>query len=149
TQGFDWRDRETLYVTDHGHSGERMRRAHDEVNVARAGDNLGWPGIYSCESREGMVSPSLTFEEALPPGGAAVYTGDAIPEWKGSLLIGTLGSRHLHRVVFDSREPRRVDQHEVYLRSTYGRLREVLMGPDGHLYVTTSNCDGRGSCGPR
>jgi aldose sugar dehydrogenase len=149
TQGFDWKDRETLYVTDHGPSGETMRSAHDEVSVARAGDNLGWPGIYSCESREGWVSPSLTFEEAAPPGGAAIYTGDAIPEWKGSLLIGTLGSRHLHRVVFDTQEPGRVAQHEVYLRNTRGRLRDVLMGPDGHLYVTTSNCDGRGSCGPR
>lgn len=149
TQGFDWKDRETLYVTDHGPSGELMRRAHDEVNVARAGDNLGWPTIYSCEAREGMVSPSLTFEEALPPGGAAIYTGDAISEWKGSLLIGTLGSRHLHRVEFDAQEPRRVARHEVYLRNTHGRLREVVMGPDGHLYVTTSNCDGRGGCGPR
>lgn len=149
TQGFDWKDREMLYVTDHGPSGETMRRAHDEVNVARAGDNLGWPGIYSCEARQGMVSPSLTFEEAMPPGGAALYTGDAIPEWKGSLLIGTLGSRHLHRVVFDAQEPQRVARHEVYLRNTRGRLRDVLMGPDGHLYVTTSNCDGRGDCGSR
>jgi glucose/arabinose dehydrogenase len=148
-QGFDWKDRETLYMTDHGPSGETMRRAHDEVSVARAGDNLGWPGIYSCESREGMVSPSLTFEEAMPPGGAAIYTGDAISEWKGSLLIGTLGSRHLHRVVFDVQEPHRVARHEVYLRNTRGRLRDVVMGPDGHLYVTTSNCDGRGDCGAR
>jgi glucose/arabinose dehydrogenase len=149
TQGFDWKDRDTLYMTDHGPSGETLRRAHDEVSVARAGDNLGWPGIYSCESREGMVSPSLTFEEAMPPGGAAVYTGDAISEWKGSLLIGTLGSRHLHRVVFDAQEPHRVARHEVYLRNTRGRLRDVVMGPDGHLYVTTSNCDGRGDCGSR
>jgi glucose/arabinose dehydrogenase len=149
TQGFDWKDRETLYVTDHGPSGETSRRAHDEVSVARAGSNLGWPDIYSCEAREGLVTPSLTFADAMPPGGAAIYTGDAISEWKGSLLVGTLGSRHLHRVVFDAQEPRRVAQHEVYLRNTRGRLREVLMGPDGHLYVTTSNCDGRGDCGPR
>jgi glucose/arabinose dehydrogenase len=149
TQGWDWKDRETLYLTDHGPSGDTLRRAHDEVNVARAGDNLGWPEIYSCESREGMVTASLTFEDAMPPGGAALYTGDAIPEWKGSLLIGTLGSSHLHRVVFDAEDPRRVAQHEVYLRNTHGRLRDVLMGPDGHLYVTTSNCDGRGNCGAR
>jgi aldose sugar dehydrogenase len=149
TQGWDWKDRDTLYVTDHGPSGETMRRAHDEISLARAGDNLGWPDIYSCESQAGMVSPSLTFAEAMPPGGAALYTGDAISEWKGSLLVGTLGSRHLHRVVFDAEEPRQVAKHEVYLRGTHGRLREVLMGPDGHLYVTTSNCDGRGDCGAR
>ncbi|WP_224368938.1 PQQ-dependent sugar dehydrogenase [Hyalangium versicolor] len=148
-QGWDWKDRETLYVTDHGPSGELMRRGHDEINVARAGENLGWPDIYSCETKSGQVSPSLTFKDAMPPGGASIYTGDAISEWKGSLLVGTLGSRHLHRVVFDAQEPRRVAKHEVYLRDTYGRLRDVLMGPDGHLYVTTSNCDGRGDCGPR
>ncbi|HEX8700177.1 MAG TPA: PQQ-dependent sugar dehydrogenase [Myxococcaceae bacterium] len=149
TQGFDWKDPSTLYLTDHGPSGDTGRRAHDEVSLARAGDNLGWPDIYSCETGEGLVTASLTFEDAAPPGGAALYTGDAISEWKGSLLIGTLGSRHLHRVVFDAQQPSRVAQHEVYLRNTHGRLREVLMGPDGHLYLTTSNCDGRGSCGPR
>jgi glucose/arabinose dehydrogenase len=149
TEGWDWKDRDTLYLVDHGPSGELMRRDHDEVNVAHAGDNLGWPVIYGCDTHEGMVTPSLTFKDAMPPGGAALYTGDAISEWKGSLLVGTLGSTHLHRVVFDTQEPRRVAQHEVYLRNTHGRLRDVLMGPDGHLYVTTSNCDGRGDCGPR
>ncbi|SEL48177.1 Glucose/arabinose dehydrogenase, beta-propeller fold [Stigmatella aurantiaca] len=149
TQGFDWKDAGTLYFTDHGPSGERMLRGHDEVSVARKGDNLGWPTVYRCESSAGLVTPALTWHDAVPPGGAALYTGSAIPEWKDSLLIGTLGSRHLHRVVFSPENPSQVAQHEVYLDNTHGRLRETLMGPDGHLYVTTSNCDGRGSCGPR
>lgn len=149
SEGWDWKDPSTLYLTDHGPSGELGRTGHDEVNVAHAGENLGWPTLYSCEAAQGLVSPSLTWESAVPPGGAALYTGTAIPEWKGSLLVASLGARHLHRVVFDTQEPRRVSQHEVYLRDTYGRLREALMGPDGHLYVTTSNCDGRGTCGER
>ena len=143
TQGFDWIDADTLAVTDHGPSGEYQGRSdHDEVNVARAGDNLGWPTVYACEAADGHVAPSMTWSEALPPGGAAIYSGDAIPEWQGSLLIGTLGSAHLHRVVFDGD---RVSQHEVYVAGE-GRLRDVAMGPDGELYVTTSNCDGRGEC---
>lgn len=149
TQGFDWRDGATLLVTDHGPSGDTGRSGHDEVNVARAGANLGWPGIYSCESRSGMVTPALTWEQAVPPGGAAIYTGDAIPEWKGSLLVGVLGAEHLHRVVFDAASAR-VTLHEAYFRGAppqgFGRLREVIMGPDKQLYVTTSNCDGRGDC---
>jgi aldose sugar dehydrogenase len=148
-QGFDWKDAGTLYFTDHGPSGELLRRGHDEVNVVRKGDNLGWPTIYRCESGAGLVTPSLTWSTATPPGGAALYTGSAIPEWKDSLLIGTLGSRHLHRVVFSQEHPTQVARHEVYLDNTHGRLRETIMGPDGHLYVTTSNCDGRGDCGAR
>lgn len=144
TQGFDWLDGKTLLITDHGPSGELGRSGHDEVNVARAGDNLGWPTIYGCGRSGSLVLPRLTWREAVPPGGAAIYRGSAIPEWKGSLLVGVLGSTHLHRVVFDAE--RRVASHEVYFDGTLGRIREVISGPDGELYLTTSNCDGRGSC---
>lgn len=147
TQAFDWLNDSLLYVADHGPSGERGRQGHDEVSIASAGDNLGWPDIYGCEESEGMVTPILTWSNAAPPGGAAVYTGDLIPEWKGSLLVGTLRSEHLHRVVYDPQQGKLVE-HEVYFdgNAGYGRLRDVVMGPDGALYVTTSNCDGRGSC---
>ncbi|NDJ19284.1 PQQ-dependent sugar dehydrogenase [Myxacorys almedinensis] len=146
SQGFDWANPSTLWVADHGPSGELGRSGRDEINVARAGDNLGWPTIYGCQTQEGLVAPALTWNSAVPPGGAAVYTGDAIPEWKGSLIVGTLGSRHLHRVAFDPNNPGQVQRNEVYLRGEWGRLREVVMSPDGELYVTTSNCDGRGDC---
>ncbi|MFW9261414.1 PQQ-dependent sugar dehydrogenase [Nostoc sp. CALU 546] len=146
TQGFDWHDASTLWVTDHGPSGELGRSGHDKVSVARAGDNLGWPTIYRCESGEGLITPSIVWRQALPPGGAAIYTGNSIPEWKGSLIIPTLRSEHLQRVVFNPQSPQKVERHEVYLQGKYGRLREAIMGPDGELYVTTSNCDGRGSC---
>jgi glucose/arabinose dehydrogenase len=149
TQGFDWLNKSTLWVTDHGPSGELGRTGHDKVSIAKVGDNLGWPVIYGCESRKGMVTPSLSWEQAVPPGGAAIYTGNTIPEWKGNLIVGTLGSRHLHRIVFDLANPRRVRLHEVYFQNQLGRLREVVMGPDGQLYVTTSNCDGRGECPPQ
>jgi aldose sugar dehydrogenase len=148
TQGFDWLTPSTMVVTDHGPSGELGRSDHDEVNVAHAGENLGWPTIYGCESGEGMVSPVLSFDTATPPGGAAFYTGTKIPEWKGSLLVGTLKSKHLHRVWFTAEGA--LAGHEVYFEGDpptgYGRLRDVIMGPDGDLYVTTSNCDGRGEC---
>ncbi|MFW6290459.1 MAG: PQQ-dependent sugar dehydrogenase [Mariniphaga sp.] len=146
TQGWAWPDSDdanTLWVTDHGPSGEMMRFGHDEVNIVSANDNLGWPAIYKCESEPGMISPSLVWQNAVPPGGAAIYTGNDIPEWKGNLIIGTLGSRHLHRVVIENGK---VDSHEVYFENQHGRLREVIMSPEGDLYITTSNCDGRGSC---
>ncbi|GCL35104.1 hypothetical protein SR1949_01960 [Sphaerospermopsis reniformis] len=149
TQGFDWLDKSTLWVTDHGPSGDLGRRGHDELSLAKAGDNLGWPTIYRCESKKGMVTPSIVWREALPPGGAVIYTGNSLPEWKGSLIIATLRSQHLQRVVFNPQSPQKIERHEVYLQGQYGRLREAIMGTDGELYVTTSNCDGRGNCPPQ
>jgi glucose/arabinose dehydrogenase len=150
-EGFDWQDPQTLVLADHGPSGELNRSGHDEVTVARKGDNLGWPTIYGCEARKGLLSPSIAWVEALPPGGAAIYTGDAIPGWKGSLVMGVLGAKQLHRIVFGS-DRRTVASNEVYFEGDppagLGRLRDVVMGPDGQLYVTTSNCDGRGRCPP-
>jgi glucose/arabinose dehydrogenase len=61
TQGFDWIDPSTLWVSDHGPSGELGRSGHDKVSVARAGDNLGWPTIYRCESRQGLVTPAIVW----------------------------------------------------------------------------------------
>ena len=148
TEAFDWLDARTLIVADHGPSGELGRSGHDEVSVARAGDDLGWPDIWRCEAARGRVAPALVFREAVPPGGGSMYRGDAIPAWRGSFLIGTLRSRHLHRVVLGA--DGRVTAHEVYLAGDppkgLGRLREVVQGPDGALWVTTSNCDGRGTC---
>ncbi|TVP56657.1 MAG: PQQ-dependent sugar dehydrogenase [Nodularia sp. (in: Bacteria)] len=150
TQGFDWYNPSTLFVTDHGPSGELGRRGEDKVSVLQAGENMGWPAVENCEAESEFVRPSLVWREAVPPGGAAIYTGDSIPEWKGNLIIGTLGSRHLHRVVFDSDNPRQVQDHEVYFQGNspdgFGRIRDVIMGQDGELYITTSNCDGRGNC---
>ena len=151
-QGFDWLEDGRMVVTDHGPSGipnEGGRRGHDELTVASPGDNLGWPTIYACEEREGMLTPSMTWANAMPPGGTAVYTGEEIPEWRGDVFIGVLGFGdeigHLHRIRLAANGD--VELSETYLRGDYGRMREVMMGPDGGLYVTTSGCDGRGSCG--
>ncbi|MEE8169854.1 MAG: PQQ-dependent sugar dehydrogenase [Phycisphaerae bacterium] len=153
TQGLDWRDDGLLVMTDHGPSGgpaEGFRSGHDEFNVAYRGANLGWPDIFACETAAGMVSPSMTWAEAMPPGGAAVYTGTEIPEWRGDVFIGVLGGEnvgHLHRLRLSG--DGNVVISETYLRGDqgFGRLRDIQMGPDGGLYVTSSNCDGRGTCG--
>jgi glucose/arabinose dehydrogenase len=149
-EGFDWRDDGVLYVADHGPSGELGRSGHDEVSLARAGDNLGWPDIFGCEARDGRVSPSIAFTKAHPPGGVAFYGGDTLADWKNALLIGTLGTRELLVLHFDAQDPKRVTRHEAYFRGDapegHGRLRDVVIGPDGAPYVTTSNCDGRGTC---
>jgi glucose/arabinose dehydrogenase len=148
TQGFDWLDNSTLAITDHGPSGELGRSGEDKVSVASAGDNLGWPTIKDCGLGQGLITPSIVWQKALPPGGATIYRGDAIPEWKGSLIIATLRSQHVQRIVFDPNSPGQVRLNEVYLQRDEGRLREAIASPDGELYITTSNCDGRGNCPP-
>jgi glucose/arabinose dehydrogenase len=152
-EAFDWRPDGALVIADHGPSGEMGRSGHDRVVVAaKPGANLGWPEAYGCGARDGMTPPALAWVDAAPPGGASFYTGGAILEWKGSFLVGTLGSRHLHRVVLAASDPSRLEQHEVYFHGDpplgLGRVREVVTGPDGAPWLTTSNCDGRGRCPP-
>jgi glucose/arabinose dehydrogenase len=147
-EAFDWLGDGSIVIADNGPSGELGRRGHDEVSVARAGANLGWPTIYGCEERAGMVTPVLATRQAMPPGGGVLYRGDAVPAWKGSFLVGTLGSRLLQRVVL--KEDGTLASHEIYLEGDppagLGRIRDVVQAPDGSIWVTTSNCDGRGTC---
>jgi glucose/arabinose dehydrogenase len=82
----------------------------------------------------------------VPPSGASIFRGDKIPAFKGDLLVTTLRSEHLHRVIFDKAPPHRIIGHEVYFRKTYGRLRGGLTGPDGAFYVLTGNCDSITTC---
>lgn len=148
-EAFDWVDERTLVIADHGPSGEFGQTGQDEVDIARAGDNLGWPKIHGCGTGDGMVTPVLSWRDAAPPGGGMYYTSEVIPAWRGSFLVATLRAKHLHRVAID-RATHRVSAHEVYFAgdppSGLGRLREIVVGPDQQLYVTTSNCDGRGVC---
>ncbi len=152
TQGFDWIAPDRMVVTDHGPTGlpqEGAREGHDEISVGGKGANLGWPIVYGCESLPGYVAPSMSWADPMPPGGTAIYTGTEIPEWRGDVFVGVLGFAedvpHLHRIRL---ERDKVTISETYLQGArgYGRLRDVIMGPDGALYATTSECDGRGSC---
>lgn len=150
SQGFAWRDDGRMVLVDHGPSFEMGLRGRDEVNIADKGANLGWPEITGCETAPGMQAPVRSWLEAMPPGGLAIYRGEEIPEWRDDLLVGVLSfggsGGHLHRLRLDAAG--QVLLSETYLLEEFGRMREVIMGPDGGLYVTTSNCDGRNECPP-
>jgi aldose sugar dehydrogenase len=144
SQGFDFLDDGRFVIADHGPSGELSRTGHDELNVASAGDDLGWPDRWSCEDDEVLVSPRVTWVSALPPGGIALVRGAEVPEWTGSILVAALGAQQMQRVTLHDDAQADI---EVVLDGR-GRLRDVVEAPDGSFFLTTSNCDGRGTCPP-
>lgn len=115
--------------TEHGPTG------NDEVNVLSQGFDGGWPGTAGNGIRN--YSPSVA------PAGCAVYSADLIPQWKGSMLFGTLRGEGLRRITFAADGS--VASEEVLYEHTYGRIRDVAVGPDGAVYFTTSNRDNRGT----
>ena len=140
-QGLDWDVSGRLVATEHGPSGERGR-AHDEINVIESGANYGWPMVIGDEHAEGAVGPALhTGNQTWAPSGAAFYRGD-IKEWDGMYMVAALASRSLVAV-----DPESWTVQGMHLQE-YGRLRDAVMGPDGALYVLTSNRDGRGAPSP-
>jgi glucose/arabinose dehydrogenase len=130
-QGFDWEpDSERLISTEHGPSGQDGPQGFDEVNEIEEGSNYGWPEVYGADHGE-FTAPLKVYEEAIAPSGAVF--------WRDDFWFATLRGEALYRLDLDSGED------EVLLEGEYGRLRTVRVGPDGALYVLTSNRDGRGS----
>ena len=142
-QGIDWDKSGRLVATEHGPSGWRGT-AHDEINVINPGTNYGWPDIIGDETAEGLQNPILhSGNDTWAPSGAEFYHGDRIPEWTGKYFVATLKGSHLHMVDFDL-ENSSVISHKKLFQDEFGRLRDVQTGPDGFLYILTSNQDGRG-----
>ncbi len=96
------------------------------------------------ESDPEFVNPILhTGDDTWAPSGATFYDSDNIPEWENKYFVATLKGNHLRMLDLDV-EANQVISSEVIF-SNYGRLRDASMGPDGNLYILTSNQDGRGS----
>ncbi|HEY6122223.1 MAG TPA: PQQ-dependent sugar dehydrogenase [Pyrinomonadaceae bacterium] len=143
SQGLDWQQGTNLmFQTEHGPSGFDGPGGGDEVNIVERGKNYGWPVIHHNQSRAGMESPLLEYTPACAPASGMFYRGSAFPQFTGNFFFGCLRGERIIRVVLDGR---RVASQENLLESKYGRIRDVAEGPDGYLYVSTSNRDGRGS----
>lgn len=137
-QGLAWDDKGQLYSTEHGPSGDRGLCCRDEFNEIKKGGNYGWPEVSGDEIRDGFVAPFLSSgsRDTWAPAGMAFADG--------SFFFAELRGTKLHRLMRTSE-----NQHEEgRLLSNYGRLRAVVRGPDGNLYVSTSNRDGRGEPAP-
>jgi aldose sugar dehydrogenase len=148
-QGFDWDSEGRLYASEHGPTGEFGLCCHDEVNLIEGGGFYGWPfraGNAPAQEGEPPQRPIAPIAESGPddtwaPAGLAVHEPAGGPT---ELLIANLAGEELLRMVLADDEPGEVADVEVAIDGL-GRLRAAILGPDGCLYMTTSNTDGRGS----
>ena len=140
-QGLDWQPGTgRLISTEHGPSGGDGPQGFDEINEILPGRNYGWPQVYG-EDHEGFEAPLRVYEEAIAPSGATFVEREG-SRWTGDYVFATLRGEALYRLRCDGD---RIVDEEVLLEGDFGRLRTVVEGPDGALYVLTSNRDGRGS----
>ena len=134
-----------LWTVEHG------ARGGDELNNPQAGKNYGWPVItYGVDysgarigvgtARPGMEQPVYYWDPVIAPSGATFYTGNAFPNWKGDLLIGSLQPGRLVRLRLANG---RVTHEERYVIAPGERIRDVVQGPDGLVYLLTDHPRGR------
>lgn len=135
-----------LYSTEHGNIGK------DEVNLIEKGRNYGWPDVEGyCDSPEkrsfcdanNVKEPLALYTPALAPTGIVAYQGDTFPQWQGKLFFSSLSGTQLRMLTLAADGS--IAKDEVIINGTYGRIRDVSVGPDGKIYIATSNRDGRGS----
>lgn len=136
-----------LWISEHGPQGG------DEINIARAGKNYGWPvKSYGCPygspvgeaCRIGGGTQAPTFEEPLTtwvplsiaPSGLTFYTGAMFPAWRGNLFLGALGGQALWRLTLDGDKV--VSRQKLY-GSLGERIRDVIQAQDGALLMLTDS----------
>jgi aldose sugar dehydrogenase len=137
-QGLDWNPATGhLWATEHGGT------HRDELNLIVRGSNYGWPVIQGDETHPDMVTPVLFYIPAIAPSGLSFYTGTRIPQFRGNIFFTALAGMHIHRVLLDPEDATRVAATERLFEQRFGRIRDVITGPDGALYFCTSNRDGR------
>lgn len=141
-----------LYSTEHGTS------ANDELNLILPGRNHGWPEVHgycSDEDVDGLAEaqycrennvnePIAVWTPTIAPSGATFYDANVIPGWQGSLLFTTLKGQALYRVTLGDISAS-AQVFGPFFEGEFGRLRDVVVGGRGELYLATSNRDGRGS----
>src|SRR3989454_12175577 len=139
-QGLDWHPvTGDLWASEHGNTG------NDEINVIERGANYGWPRIEGSQTMPGMQTPIAFYNPSVAPSGASFYRGQRFPAFANNLFVATLRGTHIRRIRIDSASPRRIAAQEALLEGRFGRIRDVISGPAGLIYFSTSNNDGRGS----
>jgi glucose/arabinose dehydrogenase len=132
-----------LWTVEHG------PRGGDELNLPQSGKNYGWPEVtYGVEYSGGAVGDGITekaeteqpvyyWDPVIGPSGMAFYDGDAIPEWKGTFLVGGLVSQGVVILHLDGDKVSHEERVDLD-----ARIRDVKVGPDGAVYAVTEERGG-------
>jgi len=144
-----------LYASSHGPTGDLGLCCNDEVDLVQQGGFYGWPE-WAASTRTSYPRGSLPAARVPPlaesgrsaawaPSGMTFYapSRDELP----TLLVAELKGEALRRLIIDTADPARVTSQEIVLQGQ-GRLRDAVAGPDGCLYLLTSNRDSRGTPRP-
>ncbi len=126
-------------------------RGGDELNLIERGRDYGWPtigygeeysgaAIHDSPQAPGLQQPIYYWDPVISPGALAIYDGDLFPEWKGNFFVAGLSSKALIRLVV---KDDRVVGEERLLTDRAARIRDVVQGPDGALYLLTDGDDGK------
>ena len=132
-QGLAWDQQDRLWATEHGRSG--VLSGFDELNLIEPGKNYGWPTIQGDEKRDGMETPKLN------SGASSTWAPSGMAIVDDSIFFPGLRAQTLYKAVINRNEIELKD----HFKNEFGRIREVILGDDNMLYITTSNRDGRGA----
>lgn len=133
-------------------TGEHGPQGGDELNIDEAAKNYGWPVITYGENygggkigegthKEGMEQPVHKWVPSIATAGFLFYTGDKFPQWKNNILLTSLKEQSLVRLVLDGDK---IVKEERLLKNELGqRLRSVIQGPDGLIYLVTDESKGK------
>lgn len=135
-----------IWTHEHGPQGG------DEINIMQAGVNYGWPVItygvnYGTGTKIGegthdryMKQPIYKWVPSIAPSGMMFYSGDQFPGWKGNLFVGSLKFGNLVRLELNGEN---IVDEERLLNFEFGRIRDVVQGPDGLIYLLTDSSNGK------
>jgi len=144
SQGFAWHPLNgNMYLIEHGPSGFDGAPGGDEINLVQPAGNYGWSLVSHTKMLAGTLPPLAEFTPAIAPASGLFYRGSLFPQFTNSFLFSGLRGEGLFRIEIDKDDFYRISVIDK-LNISVGRIRDVVEAPDGSIYFTTSNRDGRG-----
>lgn len=133
-QGIAWTEDQRLYATEFG------QNTWDEVNLIEPGKNYGWPEVEGKGNNSEFADPLVVWPTAESSCSGAAIIGQVF-------VAACLRGQRLWLLELTA-TGKVLGQPRALLNGEYGRLRAAVAAPDGSLWISTSNHDGRGAPAP-